>query len=128
MASPRRRGATEYRLSERRLADGPALAKAAGVVLLLLGSASFAAAQTPAPPASDQAPPQPSSNPFEHIKFGATFEGYYQYNWNRPPEMSWMSLACTARLIGLRAKATAIADWSAMRSVTLAARARFTKT
>jgi Putative beta-barrel porin-2, OmpL-like. bbp2 len=26
---------------------------------------------------------QPTS-PFEHVQFGVTFEGYYQYNWNRP--------------------------------------------
>ena len=33
------------------------------------------------PPPAD---PTPSSNPFEHILFGAGLEGYYQYNWNEP--------------------------------------------
>lgn len=32
--------------------------------------------------------PQPTGNPWEQVKFGATFEGYYQYNWNRPPDRS----------------------------------------
>jgi hypothetical protein len=31
--------------------------------------------------------PQPAvDDPWRHVKFGATFEGYYQYNWNRPPD------------------------------------------
>jgi hypothetical protein len=31
-----------------------------------------------------QSSAQSSANPFDSIQFGATFEGYYQYNWNRP--------------------------------------------
>jgi len=51
--------------------------------------ASFAAAQTtdpsdPAEPSAAQPASQESSNPFAHVQFGVTFEGYYQYNWNRP--------------------------------------------
>jgi hypothetical protein len=41
------------------------------------------AAQVAAEPAAEAAA-QSSANPWEHIVFGATFEGYYQYNWNRP--------------------------------------------
>ncbi len=26
-----------------------------------------------------------SDEPWRNVKFGATFEGYYEYNWNRPP-------------------------------------------
>jgi hypothetical protein len=37
-----------------------------------------AAAQEPTT-ATEQA-----SDPWQHIRFGATVEGYYQYNWNRP--------------------------------------------
>src|SRR5579862_6375611 len=33
-------------------------------------------------------------------------------SWNRPAEISWTSLACTATFIGLRANATAIAECS----------------
>ena len=38
--------------------------------------------QEPATAAAAQANPIPWRN----VKFGATFEGYYQYNWNRPPD------------------------------------------
>jgi hypothetical protein len=33
-----------------------------------------------------QAPQAP--NPWANIKFGGTLEGYYEYNWNRPPDRS----------------------------------------
>ena len=29
-------------------------------------------------------PPPDTSDPFRHVLFGVTFEGYYQFNWNRP--------------------------------------------
>ena len=29
---------------------------------------------------------QPAADPWRNIKFGAAFEGYYQYNWNTPPD------------------------------------------
>jgi hypothetical protein len=60
--------------------------------LVVLGLATGAAAQTPADPAA-VAPPassvssaagQAASTPFEHLTLGVTFEGYYQYNANRP--------------------------------------------
>ena len=68
-------------------------------LLLLLAITTSAAAQPPSPPAgsaSGQEPvaaPEPpqalsasadSSNPFEHVRFGAALEGFYQFNWNRP--------------------------------------------
>jgi hypothetical protein len=43
-------------------------------------TAASAASATQEPAA---ATPQ-TSHPWQHIKFGVTFEGYYQYNWNRP--------------------------------------------
>jgi hypothetical protein len=58
-------------------------------VLCLAGSA--AAQSTPPPdgaPAAEPQAAQPTDNPWRNIKFGATFEGYYQYNWNRPPDRS----------------------------------------
>ena len=36
--------------------------------------------------ASAQPATQPETNLWRNIKFGGTFEGYYQYNWNRPPD------------------------------------------
>jgi hypothetical protein len=59
--------------------------------------ASFAAATAspaagqpaqPTEPASVARPQASSSlsNPFQHLQFGATLEGYYQFNWNRPPD------------------------------------------
>ena len=48
-------------------------------LLLALGCADAAAQTTaPAPPADEQ----------PNVKFGAAFEGYYEYNWNRPPDRS----------------------------------------
>jgi hypothetical protein len=35
-------------------------------------------------PAQAQSPATPSDNPFANVLLGVTFEGYYQYNWNRP--------------------------------------------
>jgi hypothetical protein len=43
------------------------------------------AAQTPADePAQAPATPSPVPGPLEHVRFGVAFEGFYQYNWNRP--------------------------------------------
>jgi hypothetical protein len=52
-------------------------------VLILLVSATWATAQTlpdPAAPASARTPL------WRSLKFGATLEGFYEYNWNRPPD------------------------------------------
>jgi len=50
------------------------------VALLLVSVAAVPVAAQDPPPAD----PATSSNPFEHILFGAGFEGFYQYNWNEP--------------------------------------------
>ena len=44
------------------------------------GAGTATEAQTPATGT------QSDENPWRNIKFGGTFEGYYQYNWNRPPD------------------------------------------
>src|SRR5262245_34396310 len=68
-----------------------ALASAlAGAAIVVATIAPAAAQSAPAPPAPAEAPQTtpaaPATNPFEHFRFGATLEGYYQYNWNRPPD------------------------------------------
>jgi hypothetical protein len=58
----------------------------AALLLLVLLFAASAAAQSPEPepaPAATAAQ-TPSTNPFDGIQLGVTFEGYSQYNWNRP--------------------------------------------
>ena len=52
--------------------------------LLAVGVTARASAQTTAQPAAASALAQESTNPFEHILFGAAVEGFYQYNWNKP--------------------------------------------
>lgn len=44
-------------------------------VIALLAAAAAARAQ-----------PSPSDEPWRNVKFGVTFEGYYQYSWNKPPD------------------------------------------
>ena len=78
-----------------------------GVLVIVLVSASFAGAQTP-PPAGEGGttspdqpptapPPQTPLNPWRNVKFGGTFEGYYQYNFNRPPDRSLVLRAYDTR-------------------------------
>jgi hypothetical protein len=64
-----------------------------GALALVALSATAVAAQTteqaadpPQAPAPADAPETP--NPWRTVKFGAAFEGYYEYNWNRPPDRS----------------------------------------
>jgi hypothetical protein len=59
--------------------------------LLTSGAASAQPAQTPGEPPADgprgetpQPPPAPTDDPWRSFRFGATFEGFYQYNWNEP--------------------------------------------
>ncbi len=42
--------------------------------------------RSPAPPRSSRRPAgaDAASGPFDHVQFGVAFEGFYQYNWNRP--------------------------------------------
>ena len=56
------------------------MSRLALVALLLVSVFATPAAAQNQPPAD----PAPSSNPFEHILFGAGLEGFYQYNWNEP--------------------------------------------
>ena len=49
------------------------------------GGGSPAAGNGPEQPSSAQAA-EPATNPWRSVVFGATFEGYYQYNWNKPPD------------------------------------------
>lgn len=58
------------------------------VALLAAATASPAAGQPaqPAAPATASPAQTAPSGPFAHLSFGATFEGYYQFNWNRPPD------------------------------------------
>jgi len=57
-----------------------ALRHLSGALVILLGITTLAAAQPP----EDHSASQEPSNPFEHVRFGAALEGFYQYNWNRP--------------------------------------------
>ena len=76
-------------------------------VLTLAASAVSAGAQTASDPSASAADTtasqvasgsnQPETNPWQHVKFGATFEGYYQYNWNRPPDRSVLLRAYDTR-------------------------------
>ena len=49
------------------------------------GGGSPAAGNGPEQPSSAQAA-EPATNPWRSVVFGATFEGYYQYDWNKPPD------------------------------------------
>lgn len=65
--------------------------RAGASVVMIAGAASGAVAQSttapaPATPGASAAQPQPGDDPWRNVKFGAAFEGYYQYNWNRPPD------------------------------------------
>jgi hypothetical protein len=74
-------------------------------VLLLFGSVFWvlpAHAQTQAPAAAppaagSDAQQKSSSEPWRNIEFGATLEGYYQYNWNSPPDRSLVLRAYDTR-------------------------------
>lgn len=59
-------------------------ASAAAQSRILPKETTAASPQTaPSVPAPQQ-PAQPPTNPFQHLQFGVTFEGFYQYNWNQP--------------------------------------------
>jgi Putative beta-barrel porin-2, OmpL-like. bbp2 len=111
MDSRKRRVPIEYLLSDRvgmprwrrtLAASAPAgsmrvsaMWEAIGALALILALATLAAAQPPdgeppqdggsQPPASQPADPA-AVNPWRNVTFGATFEGYYQYDWNKPPD------------------------------------------
>ena len=54
------------------------------VVLVVLLTAHTAQAQTE--PALPPAPAATDDSAWKNVRFGATLEGYYQYDWNRPPD------------------------------------------
>ena len=54
--------------------------------LFLAGEAAVASAQTSGPVTPQPAVNQHTESPLSNVTVGATFEGYYQYNWNRPPD------------------------------------------
>jgi hypothetical protein len=58
------------------------------LVTMLLLITSDARAQTPDPQPVSAPSVQAVQNDsvWDSVKFGATLEGYYQYNWNRPPD------------------------------------------
>jgi hypothetical protein len=64
------------------------------------GQSLVASTQSP-PAAQEQSAPasssQASTNPWQNIKFGATLEGYYEYNWNHPPDRSLVLRAYDTR-------------------------------
>lgn len=66
----------------------------AAVVWLL--APETAAGQDP-PTTEPQTSAEPSTDPWRNVKFGATLEGYYQYNWNRPPDRSLLLRAYDTR-------------------------------
>ena len=58
-------------------------------LMLIVGLATPTTAQTQTATQEQPAPqqePQAAGNPFENVKFGVSLEGYYQYDWNRPPD------------------------------------------
>ncbi|MGE5816013.1 MAG: outer membrane beta-barrel protein [Acidobacteriota bacterium] len=71
---------------DRILGAWPALGRGLGALLLVLAPTAQAAAQTASPPATPSSEGQPTAaeNPWAYIRLGASLEGYYQYNWNRP--------------------------------------------
>ncbi|BCS32222.1 hypothetical protein TBR22_A14320 [Luteitalea sp. TBR-22] len=55
-----------------------------GLTCAIAGTQTRLAAQEAAPPAAPPAVPRPDPDPFRHIRFGVTLEGYYQWNANQP--------------------------------------------
>lgn len=61
-------------------------------------AATEAAASHGSNPAQEPPPASPEdANPWRSVKFGATLEGYYQYNWNRPPDRTLVLRAYDTR-------------------------------
>ena len=67
--------------------QGPAMiAVILGLLVLLVWmlGARPAHAQSAVDPPAGTPPPSTDEAMWSHVKFGATFEGYYQFNWNKP--------------------------------------------
>src|SRR5262245_12749182 len=63
-----------------------------GAIAIATLSASVGNAQTTAQGTDDEqvpaSAPQSNRSAWRNVKFGGTLEGYYEYNWNRPPDRS----------------------------------------
>jgi hypothetical protein len=59
-----------------------------------IGGTAFHAS---APPQEAAASTPQEPNPWRNVKFGGTFEGYYQYNWNRTPDRTLVLRAYDTR-------------------------------
>ena len=55
---------------------------------VLVAAACLVASLAQEPASQPQQQPSTATDAWRTIKFGATLEGYYQYNWNRPPDRS----------------------------------------
>ena len=63
----------------------PAMPRLRSVTIAWLTIAlSAVGANAQEPEATPAQPAAADENPFAHVQFGVAFEGYYQYNWNRP--------------------------------------------
>ena len=105
MVSPRVTQNSELVQSERRVTCRRTAAVVAGAAVSLIAAATSAEAQavadSAAPLASaaqeQTASTQQDPNPWRNVKVGATLEGYYQYNWNRPPDRTLVLRAYDTR-------------------------------
>ena len=74
-----------------------------GIGLLVTASAGSAAGQTAGTPDRETTPPATQSprvdpaSTLASVKLGVTLEGYYQYNWNRPPDRNLILRAYDTR-------------------------------
>ena len=86
---------------KRRLRSLAALC-AAFVSAAVSSASAQSASQPPEADRSDPQPPaattsQPPPSEWANVTFGATLEGYYQYNWNRPPDRTLLLRAYDTR-------------------------------
>ena len=96
---------SEFVQAERRVTCRRTVAAVVGAAVSLIAVATSVEAQVvadsgapPAPAAQEQtASTPPDPNLWRTVKFGATLEGYYQYNWNRPPDRTLVLRAYDTR-------------------------------
>jgi hypothetical protein len=104
MVSPRVTQNGELVQSERRFRFRRTAAVVVGAAVSLIAAATSAEAQAvadSAPLASaaeeQTASTQQDPSPWRNVKFAATLEGYYQYNWNRTPDRTLVLRAYDTR-------------------------------
>jgi len=70
-----------------------------GAAVCLVAATTSTEGQTVADPTAPatSAATQDATDPWTDVKFGATLEGYYQYNWNQPPDRSLVLRAYDTR-------------------------------